>query len=332
MDEYLERWIRVIDGMRNVNTYKLAWGRAIVELCYESSVSEQPLSLHFNQISELFLKYYWNQTFFFKLYQGPAKTKPEIQQKTEEIIERYQNLTGSTLPVWFDYAKKVLKRDESYYRKQIQSISKSMSRDVAWRFTNIDGESVGLYQLDLENQTVIIDPHQQHIIKEHAFVLSQLMNYRWAQLLEKFNQAPRIASKVKGFSEEKIRRGSLAKFKEELLKQFPDGVVRDFYTNQILETNDISIDHVIPWSFMFSDDIWNLVITSKRNNSSKSNSCTSRLYIERLKERNTQLVSLIDSPAKLVLEEAAKYGFVDRFYFNFATRVSGESFNGQSKL
>jgi hypothetical protein len=31
MNPYIEMWLKVIDGMNNDNTYKLAWGRAIVE-------------------------------------------------------------------------------------------------------------------------------------------------------------------------------------------------------------------------------------------------------------------------------------------------------------
>lgn len=29
----------------------------------------------------------------------------------------------------------------------------------------------------------------------------------------------------------------------------------DFYTGDELDMDDISVDHVIPWSFMYSDDI-----------------------------------------------------------------------------
>ena len=43
-------------------------------------------------------------------------------------------------------------------------------------------------------------------LKEYSFVLSQLINFKWAQLLEKFNHSPRIASKVKGISDNTIKR------------------------------------------------------------------------------------------------------------------------------
>ena len=303
--------------MRNVNSYKLAWGRSIIEICHSSEVTDYSITFSFDQISENFLKYFWNQTYFFKFYQGPAKTKPVIQQITEELIELYQNEEQSTLPVWFDQAKMVFLRNESLYKKYLSRVSKAMSVDVAWRFTIIDNNEVHLYDLDITNKTISFTADQHLAIKQHAFVLSQLINYRWAQLLEKFNQSPRIASKVKGMSDEQLRRNNLTKFKQALLKQFPDGIVRDFYTNEILDPNDISIDHVIPWSFMYSDDIWNLVITSKSRNSSKANSKTTMEYIEKLKVRNEVIEALVPENFKNDLKEAKDHDFVDKFYFQF---------------
>ncbi|NTW96621.1 MAG: HNH endonuclease [Erysipelotrichaceae bacterium] len=317
MNEYLEKWLKVIDGMRNVNSYKLSWGRSLVELCHSTDSTNEQVVFTFDQISEHFLKYYWNQTYFFKLYQGPARTKPVIQQITEEMILLYQTKEQSTLPVWFDIAKVVFMKDPKQYQKFLERISKAMTQDVSWRFSIIDEQDIILYVLDIENRTVSFTQEQCLIVKDHAFVLSQLLNYRWAQLLEKFNQSPRIASKVKGMSDEQLRRNSLSKFKHALLKQFPDGVVRDFYTDDILDPNDISIDHVIPWSFMYSDDIWNLVITSKSHNSSKSNNKTTQDYIDRLKQRNLELENIVPDSFKIDLIEAKNRDFVDKFYFQF---------------
>ena len=122
-------------------------------------------------------------------------------------------------------------------------------------------------------------------LKEYSFVLSQLINFKWAQLLEKFNHSPRIASKVKGISDNTIKRSSLTKYK-----------------NILLKSNN-------------SDDIWNLVLTSKSNNSSKSNIIPSQGVIESLKERNVRLVKLInDSKYKDELLLAIENDYVDKFY------------------
>ena len=66
---------------------------------------------------------------------------------------------------------------------------------------------------------------------------------------------------------------------------------------------------------MYSDDIWNLVITSKSVNSSKSNSIPSNEIIEKLKNRNSKLESLLSNSYKLSMEEAIKNNYVDKFYY-----------------
>ena len=317
MNPYINDWLTIIDGMNNDNTYKLAWGRALVEICYGLEEVKEPTVITFDTISAVFLKYYWNQTYFFKLYQGPAHSKPVIQQITEDMIDAYQKTTNSTLPVWFDDAYKVLSKNTKEYQSYIRKISRTFTQNVSYRFLRVGDQELDLYILDNTNQTVSFKKEQVYLIKEHAFILSQLLNYRWAQLLEKFNTSPRIAMKVKGISEEKIRRNNLTKFKNALLKQFPDGIVRDFYTDEILDPNDISIDHVIPWSFMYSDDIWNLVITSKSKNSSKSNKPITNEYIAKLEQRNILLMEVVDDGFKYQIKTSKDLKLLERFYFEF---------------
>lgn len=144
------------------------------------------------------------------------------------------------------------------------------------------------------------------------------MNYRWAQLLEKFNNSPKIASKVKGISDEKIRRHNLRKYRDILLEQMEDEKIIDFYTDDILDFNDISVDHVIPWSFMYSDDIWNLVLTSKSINSKKSNAVPSEQIIKKLESRNIKLLKVVkEEKYKKELQIAIDNDYVRKFYLSF---------------
>ncbi|MCG4878372.1 hypothetical protein L0N00_18230, partial [Eggerthella lenta] len=71
--------------------------------------------------------------------------------------------------------------------------------------------------------------------------------------------SPKIALKVKGISDNKLRRKNLAKFRDILLSYKDEDCPVDFYTGEILKKEDISVDHVLPWSFLYSDDLWNLV-------------------------------------------------------------------------
>ena len=318
MDPYIELWLKVIDGMSNDNTYKLAWGRAIVEICHFSDLkSESNLEIHFDEISEHFLKSFRNKSYFIQLYQSSVKFQPKIQQITEEMILVYQKKSESKLPVWFDIAKPILMEDRDWYIKMIKKISSAIKVDVCWRFTYVGKKDIPLYTLHREKRFIRLTHQQVEIIRDHAFVLSQLLNYRWAQLLEKFNTSPRIAMKVKGISEEAIRRSSLSKFKQALLTQFPDGKVTDFYSGELLDPNDISIDHVIPWSFMYSDDIWNLVITSKSHNSRKSNTLVDEEVIERLKQRNVQLKEVVPENYRNEIDASIELQLIEKYYFQF---------------
>ena len=107
----------------------------------------------------------------------------------------------------------------------------------------------------------------------------------------------------------------MSKYKDELLKEFKNEKIIDFYSGEELEPNNISIDHVIPWSFMYSDDIWNLVVTSKSNNSSKSNSIPSIEVINKLKIRNEKLVNILDGKFKDDLKLSIDNDYLEKFYY-----------------
>jgi len=79
----------------------------------------------------------------------------------------------------------------------------------------------------------------------------------------------------------------------------------------------LSIDHVIPWSYLYSDDIWNLVYTHISCNSSKNNIIPSEKEIERLKERNIRLLKALTNKSDKIVEElklAIEKDYVNKFW------------------
>lgn len=315
--KYINDWLRIIESMKNDNTYKLAWGRALVECIFykKYKIKDDKAVLSLNDIARCMLKYYWNQTFFFALKQSPYEDKsPVIVQITNQLINRFVELNGSLIPVWFDKAEEKLGKE---LETAVQKVADRLHENVSWRFKRVDDEILEIYEYDYINRSkdVFFDKNNTELLREYALVISKLLNYKWAQLLEKYNYAPKIVNKVNSISEAKLRRESLTKYKNELMKQFDDGVAIDFYSGKPLADNDISVDHVIPWSFMYSDDIWNLVLTSKSNNSSKSNSIPSQEVIDRLKQRNARLVGLLAAKFDNEIRESIDKDLVDKFYF-----------------
>ena len=66
ISQNIQNWLDVIEKMNNDNTYKLAWGRSILEYLGNVDVFDD-VEISFDELSKLIIKYYWNQLYFFNL-------------------------------------------------------------------------------------------------------------------------------------------------------------------------------------------------------------------------------------------------------------------------
>lgn len=321
MEPYIQDWLDILGGMVNTNTYKLSFGLGILECASTSRYHEDVfgnIEISLEDIADCMIRYYWNQCFFFKLKQQPGNKVPYIYQYVDELIKKYIELSGSNLPVWSDKGLMVINRFEPEFYVRLRSKAAGvLPIDVAWRLKNVRGSIKEIYKFDKRiDKSLGFTKEQIRLLQEYSPILSRLFSYKWSQLLERWNESPRLLSKVIGASDTEIRRHSLNEFKKPLFLEFHDGPILDFYTHKPLHPNEVSIDHVIPWSYLYSDDIWNLVVTSKSNNSRKSNGTPRQLDIDTLKKRNTVLLPLVRGTRyEEDLLEAETAHLVDRYYF-----------------
>ncbi len=98
---YINDWLTIIEQMKNDNTYKLAWGRAIIECITLKHCSEdnEHIIVDFDDISRCMIKYYWNQMFFFHLKQSPYKDirSFSVQRKSFQCAGSYQGARHSSV-------------------------------------------------------------------------------------------------------------------------------------------------------------------------------------------------------------------------------------------
>jgi 5-methylcytosine-specific restriction endonuclease McrA len=284
MNRYIQDLAFVISNCSMDNTYKMAWIRALVD---HSVLNPNIKGIEFNDLSPLIFNYYWNQTIFFKLEQGPNPYKrPKIHQIAIDAVVKYQRNYG--------YKPDFFTRVAGKIEVDFPQISNILKQDVCWRFSKVGGKEFKFYKLDRNKLRLTL--HQPVLLKAHADILYDLINYRWTQKLEELNSSPRISKKVRGISNEKIRRKNLSKFKEYLDLENPDR--SSFISGKPIKEEDLSIDHVIPWSYLYTDDLWNLVYVEKHHNSSKSNRLPDEDMIRRLEIRNRKLHSLLIQSGK----------------------------------
>ena len=140
------------------NTYKVAWARALVELCVERSPRQD---YHFDEIATLIFKYYWNQSIYFDLQQGPsANRRPEIHTMVLEAIDEYQQRAGLQPRTFIEVAQNI--------DVPVQRISSVLAQDVCKRFVRLDKQVIDPYEFDLKQRTLRIK-HPQ-LIKDAAFI------------------------------------------------------------------------------------------------------------------------------------------------------------------
>ncbi len=319
MEPYIQDWLDILANMVNTNTYKLAFGLGVLECVSASKYKESTFNAEISllDIGDCMIRYYWNQCFFFRLKQQPGDKVPTIYQQVESLIKRYKELSGSELPVWCDEGLlKIQRLDPIFLAKARQKVARTIPENVGWRFKNTATGVKEVYSFDpSHDRAIYLKKENIVLLREYAPVLSKLFSYKWSQLLEKWNESPRLLGKVIGASSEAISRHSLSKFIKPLSLEFGNGPRLDFYTKRPIPDSDLSIDHVIPWSYIYSDNIWNLVFTSRSNNSRKSNSTPSQDDIFRLKKRNDVLCPLLEGKFQKEMEESFVSNLVDRYYF-----------------
>lgn len=322
MSQQFEDFKRIVREFNYDNTYKAAWAKALVELSSELPIVGDEVKITLEQIARKYLKYYWNQTIFFDLIQGSNLQKPpEVVTAVKALIEAYFNSVGNRNPELFERAES--KIPSNNYEISIRKITRTLKQDVSYRFLNLGKEKLAVYRYEEGEGALYISTGLLQELRDNERDLFDLINYRWGMILETFNSSPRINKKVKIMDEREIKRKPLTKYKRWLDIENPSH--KCFICGEEIPDKELSIDHVIPWSYMYSDDLWNLVYVHKGCNSSKSNSIPSEESIKALKKRNADLLDrylqelLVDGKKKVSkemdsLELAIENDYVDKFY------------------
>ena len=123
----------------------------------------------------------------------------------------------------------------------------------------------------------------------YADVLELLAVGAWVRFTEQYSSTPRLFEKLAGT---KTERRTLAPYRTFL--EMHDGD-RCFYCNAAAD-GSWAVDHFLPWSFVYEDRVWNLVLACGACNSRKSDAIPSSSAVDRLLSRNQRLLSLPSDP------------------------------------
>ncbi len=282
-------------------TYKPALLKAMARLARRDESLIVPLA----NLGEEFVRLYWDQTVIFHLRQAAVLSKEATAVKLiRETAHTHNARKPSDLPT----------RDRELL---ISKMAKLLTVNVLSAFHASKPNTMNaLYTWDKVTACIMFSPESHAFLRENMLALEIIANYHWASYLEGCNQlAPRIIQKV---TREAARRSSLARYMAILMR---DAEPECFYCGRSDDgEHGMQVDHVIPWSFLLEDPIWDLVLACPACNNRKSDWLPAHEYIEKLKRRNHDLRMPAGTASPLIAEQD-----IDRFY-NAAISVEWPGF------
>lgn len=98
MNNKYESFREIIKNCDYDNTYKMAWGKSLIEMSLKLDLSNDKVIIKLEDIAEKYIKYYWNQIIFFDLKQATNSNKiPIIIVIIKELIDKYYEYTNEMI-------------------------------------------------------------------------------------------------------------------------------------------------------------------------------------------------------------------------------------------
>lgn len=268
---------------KKTTSYKFVLLRSIIESLYKTN---ERLDISFAQLGESFAKVYWNLVIRNGYSQGH-------QAQIEKVLWMVKD--SNSLPDGIPF--------DSISNEVQMTIIKAIEQKVLRKYvigalyTDLNGVLYGFSKRDV----CITLTHSGHeFLLKYQTTIFKLVNYELAKFLQKKN--PLLVSGIILEEIENIsKRESLLKFKQLLLDYSGDAC---FYTDRPLHNRkqNVSVDHFVPWSFVHSDELWNFVLTSATNNSSKGSKLPDEYYLQKIETRNRKLQRVGDVYVKKYME------------------------------
>jgi hypothetical protein len=245
------------------SSYKPALLKALVRIVRGGATPQISLL----RIGHEFVDLYWVQTIVFRLRQAATITaEPEVVRR----IRSTSDLSG---------ARRLSELPPDARLRLDHEIAKVLTIDVLDRFHRSAPSAMPrLYTWRSSDDFITIDDETLAFIRMSGYALETIANHWWARKLERVNMlAPLIIEKVERNGAE---RGSLAKYVK--LLRVADRTQCFYCDRPIDEGETPHVDHVIPWSFLLSDPLWDLVISCASCNLAKSDLLPDARYLDKL--------------------------------------------------
>ena len=255
------------------NTYKFAMARALIELCGEKDPGGRgPLTIGYRELAGRFLKYYWRQVCVFRIRQHhhPRKEAKVVRAILDMWGPKADGGSGSGgmargRGAVNDFDKLSAGEVEDVTDRIMQDVfgsERSKKGVVVPRFQKV---RIGrryevikkFYDYDDKRQAITVREDARRFFEKNRAILLDEVTFVWAKYLEGANGGlPGLLAKVEAARTRPRRNAAIMRVARE---EFLAGGEECFYCGCALDRGTMEADHFIPWSFIFDDQMWNLV-------------------------------------------------------------------------
>ncbi len=278
---------------RKRNTYKFGMMKSILDSLFTMTMLNDGYYISYDTLFDKFTHNYWNLVVKYQLKQMRKDGRSEISV-IERILLNYkkESLEDSDIP--FDAIC-----DED--RKKIISMVKSECKKYVLGaiYEDFDGY---IYSFDLSGSGIYINPYFYDYFTKYKIEIEKINYYEWAKFLETINDDAALVRVIDKLELATPKREDLSIYRYVLEVEFEQH--NCFYCGKKL-TQNIHVDHFVPWSFIKSDVLWNFVLACPACNIKKSNKVPAINILMVLKERNQLLQKSISNP--IVEEHFSNY-------------------------
>ena len=281
----------IIRRGKKSNTYKFVLARSILEFVKnnESEIKKniennKVTAINYSTFADYFLKFYWRQ----------QKSKIPQNYDTDSIpsaVKTLKNLFDShPQPEKFDMISEELKVNAR--KKILQGVFGTGSKGIvlpAFQNIPVGNKSIKketFYKDEPKNKQIIINPDTMQFFIHYRDLLDSFVILELAKFLDKIKSSPGIVSKIEAPD---FDRTTLKTHEKVLTKYFENC----FYCKENLDGLIIHVDHFIPFSYIFENKYWNLVLSCSKCNLKKSDSLAKDFKME-LINRNNQFRRNLD--------------------------------------
>ena len=281
-------FLTILERGRKDNTYKFALARALLDYCGDhADASADRLEIPYSYFADKFMRYYFHQEYKFRIRQNFHVDKPP------SAIKALREVFGEAAPGDLDLLDKgEVDRARNLFLKRIFGHARRKTSQVIPRFQRVmAGSHTTLapvfYDYDDDAQVLTLKPAAFGFLKANRAVLSKAVLAEWAKYLERANPSlPMLVAKIE---RDEAKRGPLTRYRRMYLEHW----CHCFYCMDRLERSYVHVDHLIPWSYLFDDNAWNLVLACRDCNCKKSSSLPQGEFRDALIDRNEKYYAIL---------------------------------------